>query len=288
MSEPDRIRRFPAIIDDPSLRFRPRTPREQTLDPAPSLASAALAELARKADHMRMMASEATALLAHDLNNGLSVVKANLDYLAESLTGPIAADPETDDATRSAQRALDRMITLVKNFVDISRMEDAILVPNRTNVDVAQVVQCVTQIHLSRRSSSGVELVVDVAPELTARVDAMLLERVLHNLVGNATRYVNKGGLVRIAAKVIEHSDGVVLVLAVGNSGPPISEEARSRMFEKYAAGRDRGAQTGMGLYFCRLAAEAHGGTIGLRRTSGLGVDIEVCLPFAAKAQGGR
>jgi signal transduction histidine kinase len=288
MPEFDRSHHAP-VVEEPSLRLltsravsdevgEPRAARATMVEPKTSQA-----EQAR--DHMRVMASEATALLAHDLNNGLSVVKANLDYLGESLAAHIAGDPETSDATRSAQRALDRMITLVKNFVDIARMEDAVLVTNRTIVDIHELVNAVAQIHMPRRSAAQIELTIDVAPGLAARVDAILLERILHNLVGNAARYVNRGGVVRIAAKVVEQGDGAALVLAVGNSGPAILDPLRSTLFEKYGCGRDRRSQTGMGLYFCRLAAEAHGGTIGLRSTTGLGVDIEVRLPFAPGAR---
>jgi two-component system CheB/CheR fusion protein len=87
--------------------------------------------------------------------------------------------------------------------------------------------------------------------------DAALVERVLHNLVGNAVRYCAEGGSITVIAQA--HQDAGVTIDVI-NDGPLIDPEMRERLFAKYAKGA--GGKRGFGLYFCRLACEAHGGTI--------------------------
>jgi two-component system, OmpR family, heavy metal sensor histidine kinase CusS len=95
-------------------------------------------------------------------------------------------------------------------------------------------------------------------------VDATLLRRVAHNLVSNARRFVDKNGVVRVACALEAVPDGQDVVLTVANSGPGIPPERRPTLFDKYRVNPDGRVARGMGLYFCRLACEAHGGSITL------------------------
>jgi two-component system, sensor histidine kinase and response regulator len=223
-----------------------------------------------RADRLRMFVSEAAALLAHDLNNGLSIATANLQFLDEEL----ALDGELADALAGSQRALHRMSTLVRNFVDISRLEDDAIQPQRARVDVEELLGSVTRVHDHARSSAN-RVRIECPERLEAWVDPMLLERILHNLLNNATRYVDHGGQILVRATL----EGGELVLGVGNTGVPIPRELRSRLFAKYSKGGDGRAQRGMGLYFCRLASEAHGGSIGLEPDPDCATYFVVRLP---------
>jgi signal transduction histidine kinase len=83
-----------------------------------------------------------------------------------------------------------------------------------------------------------------------------LLERVLHDLAGNASRYRNQGGTIGVAAR--RWNDDNSVELAVTDSGPLSADDIRSQRFVEYVRGN--GGKREMGLYFCRLVAEAHGG----------------------------
>jgi hypothetical protein len=93
-----------------------------------------------------MFVSEAAALLAHDLNNGLSIANANLQFLDEELE----LDGDLADAMAGSQRALHRMSTLVRNFVDISRLEDDAIQPQRTQVDIDELLHTVAGSTITR------------------------------------------------------------------------------------------------------------------------------------------
>ena len=215
-----------------------------------------------RADRLLAWGAEAAALLAHDLNNGLAVALSNISYLSQVLT-------VTDDqgqALSSTLRALRRMSGLVANFVDIARFEDEALVPRTGTVRVRELLLEVMAVH-APSIGRDVRHAVTCDPDLLGSFDEALIARVLHNLVGNAARYCHAGGLIRLAAAaqpaVEEHAPS--LEISVENTGPHITPHLATKLFGKYALGK--GGQRGLGLYFCRLACEAHGGSIGYAAT---------------------
>jgi signal transduction histidine kinase len=98
----------------------------------------------------------------------------------------------------------------------------------------------------------------------------------LENLVANAMRHVGAGDHVSVEAR---SSYGQV-VLAVRNSGPPVPMELRESLFRRFVTGGMREwHNAGLGLYLCRLVAEAHAGTIALVDRTGWNVSFEVAIP---------
>jgi K+-sensing histidine kinase KdpD len=228
-----------------------------------------------RAERLIVYASEANALLAHDLNNGLATAMGNLQFVAEMMTADV--DPEVKDAVEASLRALKRMGGLVKNFVDIGRLEDAALAPKRTDVRIHELLETMRGVHESTKAGQARRIEIRCAENLVAHVDPVLVERVLHNLVGNATRYVTDKGHVVLKGE----PDGDGVRLEVGNTGPRIPDHVRKTLFEKYGTGGDNNSLRGMGLYFCRLACEAHGGSIGLDDSKELDVNFVARFPGA-------
>jgi signal transduction histidine kinase len=207
--------------------------------------------LAREqADRLITYGGEAAAMLAHDLNNGLAVALFNLSMLQEEAVLP----PQNAEMLTASLNALRRMSGLVANFVDIARFEDSAVRLQVSPCQVLALLRSVTEVHAAAPKQVTFEVTCDEAT--VASFDVALVERVLHNLVGNAVRYCRKAGAIRISAERIDDH----LELRVSNDGPPVSDEARTRLFVKY--GKDTSGRRGFGLYFCRLVIEAHGGTI--------------------------
>ncbi len=212
--------------------------------------------LGKEAAERRLVyGQEASALLAHDLNNGLSVSLSNLSYLLEVITG----DADTTDALTATLRSVRRMSGLVANFVDIARFEDAAVKPMVVRAKVATLLQSVLEVNAAS-IRKGVSFEIDCPPDLEGRFDVGLIERVLHNLFGNAMRYCRTPGtIVLVGRRWIDGGDASIEV-GVTNTGPQIPENIRPSLFGKYVQGK--GGKRGMGLYFCRLVADAHGGRI--------------------------
>jgi signal transduction histidine kinase len=220
------------------------------------------ARLAReRADRLLAYGAEAAAMLAHDLNNGLAVAVSNIEFVT---SGDVALPDDEAQALRSTLGALRRMSGLVANFVDIARFEDAAVKPRVTDVVVDALLRDVIDVHANAPALAQrrIQWEVKCEPELVARFDPALVERVLHNLVGNASRYCATGGLISLSSAPAKEG-GVELV--VFNTGPAIPGELAEQLFSKYARGKQ--GRRGLGLYFCKLACEAHGGTIEHRAT---------------------
>ncbi|MBX3156744.1 MAG: hybrid sensor histidine kinase/response regulator [Deltaproteobacteria bacterium] len=208
-----------------------------------------------RADRLLAYGAEAAAMLAHDLNNGLAVALGNMVYLH----GVVTLGEDETAALTATVTALRRMSGLVANFVDIARFEDAAVKPSCTSNNVRALLHEVIDVH-SVVPNRRVRFEVDCDPALLGHFDTALVERVLHNLVGNAARYCNDGGTIRLTAHRWDQLDGSSVELSVFNTGPAVPDKLRERLFAKYAKGSN--GKRGFGLYFCRLACEAHGGTI--------------------------
>ena len=209
-----------------------------------------------RADRLLTYGAEAAAMVAHDLNNGLAVALCNMTYLNDVVR--LGAD-ETYALTATLD-ALRRMSGLVANFVDVARFEDAAVQPRTVTTNVWALIHSVIAVHAVAAGRS-IRYEVDCDPALLGHFDVALVERVLHNLIGNASRYVDTDGTIRISARRALAASATSCELVVFNTGPSIPAPQRSELFGKYARGAN--GRRGFGLYFCRLACEAHGGTIG-------------------------
>ncbi len=116
-----------------------------------------------------------------------------------------------------------------------------------------------------------------VAAPVTPAADPRLPRRVLENVVGNARRFIDESGVIAVEVERV----GDRAVVSISNDGPSIPPDLRARLFEK-ATGEDKGRQAstrGLGLYFCKLVVEAHGGTIRVADPP-TGARFEISLPL--------
>ncbi|MBX3228775.1 MAG: GAF domain-containing sensor histidine kinase [Labilithrix sp.] len=222
---------------------------------------------------------ELTELVVHDLKNPIASILPNARYLARTTGLSENAKTAAQDITSSTEA----MLRLVMNLLDISRAEDAALVPRCEPVVLADLLDSVRAGAAARATEQGGTLALDVADDAgTASLDADLVRRVLDNLADNALKYA-PGGTVTLGAR----ADAAGVRVTVADDGPGIPAAARAAIFEKYArvdgsphAERSRG----LGLTFCRLAVEAHGGRIWVEERTPRGAVFCMTLPRARGA----
>lgn len=215
-------------------------------------------------------------LVVHDLRNPLSALLGNLELLREEL---MAGDPSRlvkeslDDCTQLTTRAL----SLVACILDVAELEAGDLKVERKELSVADLA-----IKAAARNTAGVRVreltvTIDVPVGLTAPLDADLAERVFEHLFDNAVRYARRGGKVVVSAR----RDGAALELAIGNDGPPVPAHEREAIFGRFyrIQARRASAHRGLGLYFCKLAVEAHGGSIAVETRGELGAVFVATFP---------
>jgi two-component system, sensor histidine kinase and response regulator len=205
--------------------------------------------------------SELMNFLVHDMKSPLTVVMAGADLLLME-EGWSEEDRRAVMDILSSARTLNRMVL---DLLDVQAAEDGKLEPERRSVGVPALL---TEAALIARAR-GAKVTVDADGAPVAAVDAELIRRVLGNLIDNCVRYGPAGGRIWLEAREGEGGEGEkgALLLRVRDEGPGVPVELRETIFEKYArlerdAERGRAGSRGLGLRFCQVAVEAHGGRI--------------------------
>jgi signal transduction histidine kinase len=191
------------------------------------------------------------------------------------------------DADRRAWTAIyvngDSLARLATNLLDIARSEDCAFTLTDEDVAVESLVREVAQLMEPAAEARGQHIVTPPTSPSVVHADADVLRRVLQNLVENALAHNELHGAVCVDAR----DEGTAVVLTVSDEGPGIPAEQRERIFDKYARIQCPQAPRcgrGLGLAFCRLAVEAHGGRIWVEDAAPHGCRFCVRLPRAGPA----
>jgi len=219
-------------------------------------------KLAEEMDQARVAAETEklrTALLtsiSHDLRTPLASILGS----ATSLMAYRASlgEKEQDELIGTIREEAERLNHFIANLLDMTRLESGALVPNLEAVDLADVIGSV----LRRAPLSEHRVSLELEPGLPLlRLDPVLFEQVLFNLLDNAAKYAPGGTAVTIRAR----REGPVTRIAVEDEGPGLPEDDRERVFDKFyrvRASDKKRAGTGLGLAIARGFMEAMGGTI--------------------------
>jgi two-component system sensor histidine kinase/response regulator len=223
-----------------------------------SLERSELFELIRRQrdDVMRLQLQreQLIAFLVHDLKNPVHAIKLNGEL--------IVRDPAASSRSLAAAAAIradsEALLRMIMNLLDISKADEGRLVPARQPIVLAGLIAEIAAGMSARARTNEVEIVADSAPQLL-HGDPDLVRRVLENLVDNAIRHAPAESRVRITS--VDH--GTTVELRVADGGPGVPPALRERVFDRFVQGDapSRGSR-GLGLAFCKLAVEAHGGAI--------------------------
>ncbi len=252
--------------------------------------------------HRRLKESEElreklTSLIIHDLNGPLSTILFNVSV--------VLADPEGRLGEREKiflQRALqsgEQLAQMVRNLLDISRMEEGKLLLHKEPLQVADLIKENLAAVREQAVGRGIHLDADLPPLLPlVQGDRELLGRVLSNLLWNALDYTPQGGSIRVTARHVRGAmigvrgpggqpptpDDELVEVRVQDTGVGIPKAYQEKIFEKFTqigVGVEKGRRgTGLGLTFCKLAVEAHGGTIWVESQEGRGSTFIFTLPL--------
>jgi two-component system, sensor histidine kinase and response regulator len=222
-----------------------------------------------------------SAMIVHDLRGPLGCVLGNADYVQDSASLTECVRQAVLDIHTSAD-TMDRMLN---DLLDVARSEDGALTPNLKPVNVMDLLDEVRSYLRGRERNSQHRIILDIRPELgPVQADRDLLRRVIENLVENSTKYAPAGTDVRLEVSLEE---GGRLLFKVRDLGPGVPFEYRSKVFDQYVQlDRDRQRHArggrGVGLAFCRLAVEAHGGEIWVEDNLPIGSAFCFRIPGAA------
>lgn len=225
--------------------------------------------------------TEFISIASHELRTPLTGIKWFVDLLRREQAGSLTA--EQKDYLHEIAQSDDRMIRLVSDLLDVSRIEgETDGVPHRESVAlhtlIAEVVGSLAPLAAEREVT--LRGPVDVPENLVLLVDAMKVRQVFRNLLDNAVKYTDPGTTVSVGRRGQRDGQDVFFVEDEG-WGIPVGQQ--HRIFERFFRAENVHARaipgTGLGLYIARAHVEAHGGTLWFTSTEGKGTTFFFTLP---------
>lgn len=213
------------------------------------------------------------AMMNHELRNALTGVYGWAERLVRRKT------PESaDHAAQEVYEGTERTITLLNNFLDLTRLDAGRMQPVRREVDPAAVVRRVLTGFEPAAEAKELTLSANLGQLPVLETDPVRLQQILVNLVSNAVRHSPTGGRIEVGV----HANGDAIEFAVRDDGPGIPAEVQERIFEPFERfDPGSGVGTGLGLPVSRRLAEVLGGELSLSSAPGEGAVFTVRLPLA-------
>lgn len=219
--------------------------------------------------------SSLLSAVSHDLRTPLASIKASVTSLM--LSDPDWSTEERMEMLEAIDAETDRLDRLVGNVLDVSRIESGALRPLRDWYDLDEVLN--GAVAEATRNGTGHPVSVSVSGRSSlVQIDLVLVRQALVNLLENAAKHSPPGTPISIHAETGDD----MLVFEVSDRGAGVPFDQRERIFRPFVRSREHGDRehgVGLGLAICRGIAEAHGGQIALRDTSGGGATFVLSLP---------
>jgi signal transduction histidine kinase len=217
-------------------------------------------------------------MAVHNLKTPLTTLLASLEMMADGDLGELT--PRQSAAVASMREQGTQMFALVESLLEIGRLETPGLELTLEPVHPVPLLREVAQEWESRLEQANARLLIAVVPDLPAVPgDRAVLHHVFGNLVNNALIHADGPVSVQLTADL----DDSAVVFSVADDGPGISAEYHDLIFRKFARVPPRGARrvagSGLGLAYCQLAVEAHGGRIWVESDGVRGSTFRVRIP---------
>ncbi len=228
-------------------------------------------------EELSEMKTEFVSIVSHELRTPLTSIMG----FAQTLRGDIAPldDQERDEFLGIIEQESNRLLVMINDLLDISRMEAGRPLPiNYETIDAKRVAEHVVRFQSVTTTAHTFQFEFPEAG-LAVEADRDKVEQILTNLVSNAIKYSPKGGVIVIGARA-EDGRGVFYVR---DQGVGMTEEQTARLFERYQRiDRDsiKGIRgTGLGLYLVRALVEVHGGDVWVDSEPGKGSTFSFSVP---------
>ena len=200
-----------------------------------------------------------TAMIYHDLRSPLANVQASVDMLSSLI--PKSEIETSEPLLKIAYQSIDRIQRLISSLLDLTRLEQKQPVGERQNLAVSIVFEGALEAVKPTADHRGQTIKISL-PEQLPRVfiDPDMVRRVLINLMENAVKYTPAQGCIFLGAE----NSGEFVTIFVEDNGPGIPEADRERIFDKFTRLKNKNGPGGLGvgLAFCKLAIQGHGGRI--------------------------
>jgi two-component system, sensor histidine kinase and response regulator len=221
-------------------------------------------------------------MIVHDMRAPLQAILGYLQLLNEESTNWGAVNKECLMESLQGVKRLQRMIA---DMLDVNRAENNVLTANIENIDLNVIINDVVKIYINPKDRNRVNINAQKeCPRVEA--DSDLCTRIIANMIGNAIKYSPAEEKVFVRTSVDENR----IRITVQDNGPGIEPHLQEHIFEKFGTAAteasDGRKSTGIGLSFCKLAAEAQNGTVEVESSPGQGSAFTFTLPIQHEKNG--
>jgi signal transduction histidine kinase len=245
------------------------------------------AQLYSEVQAANLAKSEFVSFVSHELKTPMTSIKGFTDLLAAGSVGPVTEAQMNFLSTIRSNT--ERMVTLVSDLADISRIEAGRLRLDFTSVDVTEAVNEVIRSVHSQIETKEQILTIDIPDSLPPMWgDHFRIIQIITNLVSNAHKYTPKGGRIALQAELAQNiwdAQAVqqVIHLSVSDTGFGISPQEKSKIFQKFFRSEDQKIRdvpgTGLGLNITKTLVEMQGGQIWFESQPGEGTTFQFTIP---------
>ncbi len=219
-------------------------------------------------------------MIVHDLRGPLTAINTGFKLLNEIASGDDPVSKAVSNTTAVSQGAVNKLLALVNSLLDVAKFQNAGIDMCRKPVALSSIVMAsldAARLLADEMQIEVLPVIPDALPLLD--IDEDLIGRALLNLLDNALKFTPTGGTVTMGAHVTDN----MMRVEVRDTGPGIPDEDKQRVFDLFcqthgAAARRRGS--GIGLTFCKLVVEAHGGQIWIEDNVPGGAVFVLMLPL--------
>ena len=233
----------------------------------------------RKLKTLYDIQKEFSSTLSHELRTPLASIKAAIDIIISDTAGALTADQR--EFLRMVKENVDRLNRLINDILDLAQLESGKKTLNFQSGDLNKSIQSVVAAQESVAKTKGLYLKSVVDPQVpTLSLDADKIVQVLQNLINNAIKFTETGG---VTISSVCRPESNIVEIRVQDTGSGIKEEDSAKLFEKFqqlGESRHKCGGTGLGLAICKEIVYQHGGKIGVESAVGKGSCFYFILPI--------
>jgi signal transduction histidine kinase len=219
-----------------------------------------------KMEQALRLKADFTAMLVHDLRSPLTAVFG----FAEMLKMSEKSFDQVKQIAKTIRTASQKMLQLVNEMLDLSKFEAGKMELSRTDVALRPIAATAIQMLEPVASKENMTINFDASDGLpSCKCDVLKIEQVITNLISNAINHTPEGSIIDVKLEKVDVKGKPHIEFSVADNGSGVPEEAREKLFDKYAQlesrSSDKGKGTGLGLAVSRIIIEGHSGNIGYR-----------------------
>lgn len=221
------------------------------------------------------------AVVSHDLKNPLSSISLNSQMMERNLKKDHVANESLINSVSGIRSSVDVMLELIDSLLDQVKLESGQLDLELEDAKFYEILELTEEVLLPLARNKSIEILNLVDHISVIKCDKKRLIQVLSNLLGNAIKFVEPGGQIKVTSR----TKGDELIVSVSDNGPGIPEKDLPYLFDRYWQAKKTAKQgTGLGLSIVKRIIEAHGGKIWVESKLDQGTTFFFTIPLATGA----